>query len=205
MKHKYTLAFCIPVYHAEKYIRRMIVSIAAQKTDFPMEVVLAVDPRDEEPYASLIAPILDGTGIHLTEKHCEAGTGENAGSARNIAFSLCDADFIWFVDADDWLCDERAAATMVAIAKNYQCDACECQFESDFPCKGSRRMAWLRILSYDLAKDHPFPNQKTQEDRDMYLDLIKDPRYAMSRVANFKFYHYDWGKKDSVTGGEILV
>jgi glycosyltransferase involved in cell wall biosynthesis len=204
MSHKYELAFCIPVYHAEKYIKRMIVSIAAQKTDFPMEVVLAVDPRDGTDYSALASPILDGTGISLIEKHCDHGIGENAGSARNVAFSLCDADWVWFVDADDWLCDENAAKTMVWIAKNWHTDACECFFEGDFPCKGSRMMAWLRILSYDLAKDHPFPNQETQEDRDMYIDLIKDPRYANTRIANFTFYHYDWGRKDSVTKGRVL-
>jgi glycosyltransferase involved in cell wall biosynthesis len=205
MSHKYKLAFCIPVYHAEKYIQRMITSIAAQKVDFPMEVVLAVDPRDGTDYSALILPILDGMGIHLTEKHCDPRTGETAGSARNVAFSLCDSDYVWFVDADDWLCDQNAASWMVSIANANHCDVCECQFDGPFPCKQSRMMAWLRILSYDLAKDHPFPNQKTQEDRDMYIQLTRDPRYVSAKIIDAPFYHYDWGRKDSVTGGEVLV
>jgi glycosyltransferase involved in cell wall biosynthesis len=204
MKHKYTLAFCIPVYHAEKYIKRMIVSIAAQKVDFPMEIVLAVDPRDGTDYSALILPILDGIGIHLTEKHCDPGHGMSCGAARNEAFAVCDADYVWFVDADDWLCDERAAAFMVAVADGYETDVAECQFDGPFPCKQSRMMAWVRILSYDIAKDHPFPDQKNQEDRDMYIGLVKDPRYSSAKTTSAKFYHYDWGRADSMTEGKVL-
>lgn len=204
MKHKYALAFCIPVYHAEKYIKRMAISIAAQKTDLQMEVVLAVDPRDDSDYSELISPILDGTGIHLTEKRCKAGTGMSCGAARNEAFAVCDADYVWFVDADDWLTDDHAAQFMAKTAEANGYDVVECEYAGPFPYHSSRMMAWLRVLSYDLAKDHPFPNQPNQEDRDMYIGLIKDRRYANGCVIMRDFYHYDWGREDTMTGGKIL-
>ena len=205
MSHKHKLAFCIPVYHAEKYIRRMVTSIAAQKVDFPMEIVLAVDPRDETDYSALILPILDGTGVHLTEMHCDPGTGMSCGAARNEAFGVCDSDFVWFVDADDWITSNRAAGFMAKAAEANHYDVVECAYAGPFPCHSSRMMAWLRILSYDLAKDHPFPDQKEQEDRDMYLGLIKDPRYLNGCVIAMDFYYYDWGRQDSLTKGKVLA
>ena len=209
MSHKYTLAYCIPVYHAEKYIGRMVASICAQKVGFASEIVLAVDPRDDTDYSFLFSIVSSAAkaGLVRTEliiKHCAEGHGMSAGAARNEAFNACDADFVWFVDADDWLCSADAAGMMVGVAKTNHCGICECQFEGPFPCKRSRMMAWLRILSYDIAEDHPFPDQPTQEDRDMYIQLAGDPRYASARVINLPFYHYDWGRADSVTGGKVL-
>jgi glycosyltransferase involved in cell wall biosynthesis len=169
-----------------------------------MEVVLAVDPRDGTDYSALILPILDGMGIHLTEKHCAPGTGGSCGAGRNEAFKACDADYVWFVDADDWITDPYAAYRMAATCEGCGCDVCECLFAGPFPCKQSRMMAWLRVMSYDLAKDHPFPDQPSQEDRDMFIGLIKDPRYRKGRLIDAEFYYYDWGRKNSMTGGKVL-
>lgn len=94
------LSFIIPVYNAEKYIPTCIKSILNQSYhDF--ELILIDDGSQDKS-----GEICDEFAINdnrIIVCHTENG---GASKARNLGLDLARGEYIWFVDADDWIDDD---------------------------------------------------------------------------------------------------
>ena len=113
------LSISIPVYNAEKYIDRCINSVM-QQTFSDYELILVDDgSKDnslekchkwESKYPDKIRVISKkNTGSLLTRRRC---IKESKG------------DYLYIIDADDYLVDNGALQKVVDIIKKYQCDLC---------------------------------------------------------------------------------
>ncbi|MDY6207022.1 MAG: glycosyltransferase [Prevotella sp.] len=95
---KYKLSIIIPMYNAEKYIGKCLDSIFA--SDLPKEKyeILIVNDGSIDRSADIVNGYLKYPQIHLLEQ-------ENLGqsSARNNGLKNCRGEYVWFVDADDYL------------------------------------------------------------------------------------------------------
>ena len=94
------LSIIIPAYNVELYIERCFESILNQDFHNEIEIIVVNDGST------------DSTGAIL-EKYCQYNptvfkivTKENGGvpSARNAGLDVATGDWIWFCDADDYIC-----------------------------------------------------------------------------------------------------
>ncbi len=108
------ISFIIPVYKVEPYLRQCLDSIIKQ--DFENYEVLMVDdgsldnsPAICDEYAAI-------------DRRFRVFHKENGGvsSARNLGLERAKGDWIWFVDADDYITD--AALQIIAEATKLSCD-----------------------------------------------------------------------------------
>lgn len=88
------LSIVVPIFNGEKYLEDFINSICAQTyQDFE---VIFVDDGSTDNSANIIKASLDkGRFYYLFQKN------KGAGAARNLGFSHCVGDYVWFADCDD--------------------------------------------------------------------------------------------------------
>lgn len=94
-----TLSIVIPVYNLENYIGRCMDSLLNQDIDPESYEIICVNDGSR-----------DNTGAVLDEykskyKNIKVIHKENEGvvKTRNAGLSIATGDWIWFVDADDWI------------------------------------------------------------------------------------------------------
>lgn len=104
------ISVIIPVYNAEKYIGECLDSLARQKLAKGDELeIIAVDNMSTDGSAEIIR---EHKGVRLLS--CAR---PGASAARNLGAKQATGDFIWFVDADDYI-TPGVMAKLIEIAKS---------------------------------------------------------------------------------------
>lgn len=108
----------IPVYNDEQFIERCIASILNQTLDQQfLEIICIDDGSTDNSNAILDRYAREFSNIHVEhQEHSGSPSGP-----RNKAIELAKGQYIYFVDADDFL-GEEALERMIAIGEKYDCD-----------------------------------------------------------------------------------
>ena len=102
------VSIIVPVYNAEKYIKKCIESIINQ-TYKKIEVVIVDDGSKDNSVGILKKYEYDDRiKLILTKNH-------GVSTARNVAIEKCNGNFIMFADADDWL-EPNAVEVLLNVA-----------------------------------------------------------------------------------------
>lgn len=110
------LSVIIPVYNVEKYLSRCVNSVLNQ-TYKDFELILVDDGSlDKSP------EICDG--YKKKDSRVKVIHKENGGlsSARNAGLEICKGDYIFFIDSDDWLTDEKVLEEFISKAEKENSD-----------------------------------------------------------------------------------
>ena len=102
------LSVIIPMYNAEKYIKRCIESVYRQDLDINHFELLVVNDGSTDNSPSIVKELQKiYPNITLIDK-------ENGGqaTARNMGLEEAHGDFIMFIDADDFLIDYRIKSSL---------------------------------------------------------------------------------------------
>jgi glycosyltransferase involved in cell wall biosynthesis len=106
----------VPVYNMEAYLPCCLDSLAKQELSLPIEVILVDDgsvDTSPEICAEYCRQHLEAIYLHQENK----GLSE----ARNTGVRVAHGDWVFFLDADDWL-SPHALATMLSFAETRSCD-----------------------------------------------------------------------------------
>lgn len=109
------VSIIVPIYNAEKYIKRCINSVLNQEyTDF--ELILADDGSKDASGAICDEYAAKDSRVHVIHK-------ENTGvsDTRNIAISQAVGTYLQFLDSDDWITPD-ATKLLVRAATEHGCD-----------------------------------------------------------------------------------
>lgn len=95
--HQPLVSIIVPVYNAEKFLRRCVNSIQKQTID-DIEILLINDGSTDKSYELCGALAAEDKRIHVFHK-------ENGGaaSARNIGLDMAVGKYVGFVDSDDYI------------------------------------------------------------------------------------------------------
>ena len=89
----------IPVYNAEKYIEKCISSILVQ--EYASIEVIAIDDGSTDATLEILQRLEErDKRIHVFHQE-----NSGQGAARNLGLAQATGDYIWFIDADDWIED----------------------------------------------------------------------------------------------------
>lgn len=114
------ISIIIPCYNVESYIDQCILSLVNQTIGVDsLEIITVNDASTDHTLDHLLAlEQLYPQSIMVIN----CGQNSKQGKARNIGLSYANADYISFVDADDWV-EPSAYEKMYKKAKKYNCDA----------------------------------------------------------------------------------
>ena len=109
------VSLIIPVYNAEKYLRRCLTS-AMEQTFKDMEILVVNDGSTDESLQICREYAQMDSRFHIINK-------ENTGvsDSRNRAIQIAKGDYLQFMDSDDWLTPD-ATETLVYAAQKFNCD-----------------------------------------------------------------------------------
>lgn len=111
------LSFIVPVYNAEKYIAECLTSLLRQNIPAEEYEILCINDGSKDGSGA----ILDGFAAeypNITVIHKENG---GVTTARNAGLAAAKGDYIWFIDADDFI-KENILAQLRTLAAETRCD-----------------------------------------------------------------------------------
>jgi glycosyltransferase involved in cell wall biosynthesis len=110
----FLVSVIIPVYNAEKYIASAVLSALEQQETG--EIILIEDGSPDK----ALAVCQELESAHEKVKLLRHPNGENrgAGASRNLGIQKAQFDYIAFLDADDFMCNNRFAREKVIFEQN---------------------------------------------------------------------------------------
>lgn len=111
----YDCSIIVPVYNAEKYIKKCLESIDRQKTQYKIQVIIVNDGSTDST-DSILGEFCNKSNWMTI---CQSNRGLSA--ARNIGIAHSQGRYLMFVDADDMLVD-YSIENMLKVAFSYQAD-----------------------------------------------------------------------------------
>jgi len=203
------ISIIVPVYNVEEYIDKCIRSLL-QQTYSDIEILLINDGPTDNSYE--ICQKWQQRDSRIKVIYKENG---GVGSARNMGLDIATGEYIFFVDADDWLepsCLEEMLAKMSSNIDMVICDYREIKdnnfnLQSDSKHKSAEevlsksdiikdlsetfyypRVIWGKLYRHKLWEDVRFNSMSYSEDTYALIQIIGKIRAAY--IINKPFYNY---------------
>ncbi|MDE7018211.1 MAG: glycosyltransferase [Lachnospiraceae bacterium] len=223
---KMKISTIIPVYNAEKYIRRCLDSILGQDIE-PQEIICVDDGSTDHSLDILRSYEKTHDNIHvITQKNCYAGI------ARNHGLKLAKGEYVHFMDADDYVLP-GSYAKVYETAKKHAADYVKTRSKtfdmqsgllternyfslSGFPesiygkvcslsdCQDvllkTARAPWTSFIkrSYLIEHNIKFNSLRCVNDRSFYMDVIMHTNRIV--ICNCYMTCYQINNKESLMG-----
>lgn len=124
-EHIIKVSVVIPVYNAQKYLRECIYSVQKQ-TMKELEMICINDDSTDGSYKILREFWKNDSRIKILSQF-----NQGAGAARNLGLKHAKGRYICFLDADDYLMDQRALDNLYESAIKHQVSICGGRFYTD--------------------------------------------------------------------------
>ena len=215
----------IPVFNAEKYIRKCLDSVKAQTFEDWQAII--IDDASTDKSADIINEYISDDNRYL---YIKQNKNSGVSTARNTALAQLSSEYVAFLDADDYWEPDMLEA-MVTKAEEHSCDVVQCRFIYDFP--GNRTVlpkgafdkdillkennlksiyikmmtginmnhVCMKLIRTSLLKDARFDTSlKTAEDLKFCVGLFKNVKSYY--FINKALYHY-CRNEESLTGSSL--
>lgn len=145
------ISVIIPCYNVENYIEQCIYSIVQQTIGCDNLEIIAVNDASTDHTLDKLCDLEKQYPLSIMVINCEENRKQ--GTARNIGLSYANAEYICFIDADDWL-ELSAFEKMYRFAKKYDCDAVAAGYVKEFsrtstPVANNKRADQFYIIEND--------------------------------------------------------
>ncbi len=118
----------IPCYNAEKYIRRCLDSLIGQTIGVDNLEIITVNDASTDGTLDVLLEYESKYPDSMIVINCEEN--HKQGAARNLGLTYASADYVGYVDADDW-CEPDMYRIMYQAACQYDCDIVQCNYVRD--------------------------------------------------------------------------
>ncbi len=169
------LTLIVPVYNAERYLRRCLDSVAAQ-TFSDMEILLLDDGSTDGSLGICREYEAQDSRFRVVEK-------KNTGVAdtRNLGMRLARGKYLQFMDSDDWITPD-AAESLVAAAQERECDLVVADF---YRVNGEHYVEKRHIRRTDVMSREEFAMEMADDPADFYYGVMWNKLYRKSIVEEF--------------------
>lgn len=199
-------AVIVPFYNSEKYFSYCLESL--QKQDYGNFEVLLIDDcgtdgsrKIAEKYAA------ENPGIfHLITNDANIGQGRS----RMKGIAATDADYILFVDSDDYAADDYISTLIKADTENYDCIIAGYTRDTDgklteYPLPDSEYTillypaGWGKLYKKSFIEDHRIDFSDVRKGEDIYFSLCcyaEKPKY---KIIPYTGYYYRLNRISTTT------
>lgn len=215
------ISVVIPVFNVAEYLPRCIDSIINQ-TYKQLEIILIDDGSTDNSPEICDSYVQKDKRIKLLSKK-----NGGQGSARNLGISVCNGDFVTFVDSDDWLVSDIYAHCVDIITKNspdiisFNCietngktqidEESNFKLESvykdeilnDYLYRGQTERApftvWRKVYKKELIKNIMFDEDKINEDIVFNFKALSKANFLI-HTSKIGYYYYQGNKSTTRNG-----
>lgn len=170
------VSLIIPLYNAEKYIRRCLDS-AMQQTFSDMEIIVVNDGSEDSSLE------ICREYEKLDSRFCIIDK-ENTGvsDSRNRAIDLAKGEYLQFLDSDDWLAPD-ATESLVYAAKKHNCDLVIADFYRVDSAVFTEKQ---HIRERGLLTREQYAEYMMQEPADFYYGVLWNKLYRRSIIEEYQ-------------------
>jgi len=215
----------IPVFNAEKYIKKCLDSIKSQTFEDWQAII--IDDASTDKSSDIINEYISEDNRYL---YIKQNKNSGVSTSRNAALAQLSSEYVAFLDADDYWEPDMLEA-MIAKAEEYSCDVVQCRFIYDFPgnrtvlpkgafdkdillTKNKLKSVYIKMMTginmnhvcmklirTSLINDARFDTSlRTAEDLKFCIELFKNVKSYY--FINQAFYHY-CRNEESLTGSSL--
>lgn len=165
----------IPVYNAEKYLKRCVDSVLKQ--DFPEFELLLVDDGSTDSSGEICDHYeKEDSRVRVIHK-------ENSGvsDSRNLALKVAKGEYVQFLDSDDWITPEATGLLLRAAAEH----DCEMVIADFYRVVGERVSAKGKIDWDGVLSREEFALEMMENPADFYYGVLWNKLYKRSIIEQF--------------------
>lgn len=165
----------IPIYNAERYLRRCLDSVAEQ-TFRDMEVLLLNDGSKDGSLSICKEYEQKDARFRVVDK-------ENTGvsDTRNQGMRLAHGKYLQFMDSDDWLTPD-ATESLVTAAEKDQCDLVVADF---YRVDGEHYVEKQHIRTEEVMSREEFAMEMAEDPADFYYGVMWNKLYRREIVEQY--------------------
>ena len=166
------VSLIIPIYNAEKYLRRCLDS-AMQQTFQDMEIIVVNDGSEDGSLDICREYEKMDSRFHIIDK-------ENTGvsDSRNRAIDVAQGEYLQFLDSDDWITPD-ATESLVYAARKYDCDLVIADF---YRVDGAVFTEKQHIRERGLLTREQYAEYMMQDPADFYYGVLWNKLYRRSII-----------------------
>lgn len=170
------VSLIIPIYNAEKYLRRCLDS-AMQQTFSDMEIIVVNDGSDDSSLDICREYEQLDSRFRVIDK---ANTGVS--DSRNCALEAAQGEYLQFLDSDDWLAPD-ATESLVYAAKKFDCDLVIADF---YRVDGAVFTEKQHIRERGLLTREQYSEYMMQDPADFYYGVLWNKLYRRSIIDRYQ-------------------
>ena len=195
------VSIIIPMYNAEKYIGECLESLLAQTLqDFE---VIVVDDCSTDTSSAIVESYREKFGGRLIFTRTQKNSGNAGYTARNKGFTFSRGEYVFFVDADDFIAD-NALEVLYTLAKNYNADVVYTGARYRYTAEEGATLTRDRIgRSFQTADLEEKPTLTINDPR-KNLDALLLEKPSLYWVPWTKFVRRNFLIEHEITFSEIL-
>ncbi len=192
------LSIIVPCHNVEKYIPRLLESLNRQSWGFQSdrEVLFILDNCIDNT-EKVINKVMKNSRYEWKTIKTSQGC---PGGARNIGLENMTGDYLWFIDADDWLACDDAIDVVFGCMITDKRDILEFKIKSNANPKGVFGVGtvWMSMYSKEAIGDSRFNDKQNGEDNDFMGEIYRKPNLSFGRL-DFAPYFYNFPRQDSLS------
>ena len=197
----------IPVYNGARYIKKAIDSALAQDVDLDVYVI---DDCSTDDLSSVMTAYEGDPRVKLIRNEVNLGVA----SGRNKGVKLSDADYIAFLDADDWWEEGKLSVQLRAMKKTGAVLSSTARELMDPEGVSTGRTIGIRkkielkdilkhnmistsavVVRRDVMMAHPMEHDDSHEDYIAWIGIIKEHGFAIGINRPYLKYRLSEGSK----------